>query len=103
MVPVTEMQEEIEEAKRMERYIQLAGEHARDNRGYDDGYSERSNLSFHGNQSQEGSLFGDGKKAEVESNLDSLEFDEKEPEINQRSEKMKEGEEVVKEPTEDNN
>ena len=85
MVPVSEMQDEIEEAKRMERYIQLAGEHARDNRenrAYEDGYSERSNLSFTGNRSNEGSMFEDSKtsKADAESQQDSLEFDETEKE-----------------------
>ena len=76
MVPVSEMQDEIEEAKRMERYIQLAGEHARDDRTYDeDGYSERSNLSFTGRKSNEGSICGDDRKSKTDVQ-DSLEFDD---------------------------
>jgi hypothetical protein len=76
MVPVSEMQDEIAEAKRMERYIQLAGEHARDERTYDeDGYSERSNLSFTGKKSNEGSLCGDMRITKPDGQ-DSLEFDD---------------------------
>mgnify|MGYP006159834301 CR=1 FL=1 len=78
MVPVTEMQNEIEEAKRMERYIQLAGEHARDTRAYEEGYSDqRSNISFTGNQSREGSVFSNDQdhRNDGQGQPDSLELD----------------------------
>ena len=77
MVPRDEMQDEIEKAKKMERYIQLAGEHARDNRNYGDDYSDRSNLSFHGNESDDRSMIFERteRPESAVSQADSLEFD----------------------------
>jgi outer membrane receptor protein involved in Fe transport len=71
MISRDEMNEKIQQAARMERFIANAGEHARDQRGYDrDCDSARSDISFANTGKSQRS--DDGPER---SRADSLEFD----------------------------
>ena len=68
MISRDEMNEKIQQAARMERFIANAGEHSRDQRGYDrDCDSVRSDISFANTDKS--------RKSEERSRADSLEFD----------------------------
>ena len=71
MISREELNEKVHQAARMERFIANAGEHARDQRGYDrDNDSVRSDISFAKDDKSQISQY-----EEINSRADSLELD----------------------------
>ena len=74
-----EVNEKVQNAARMERFIQISGEPARDHRRYDRHYDseEKSDISF----AQSGGARSEAYNSDIRSQVDSLEFESEIQEI----------------------